>query len=125
MPSITETMRSVVPESTGKKDLRAEKTSAPAPDAKAPDASTSESQVDQVELSESVVRAIEDAKFDAAKVEALRLAIMEGNYPLDAKRIAENMLDLERMINSDRPTIDLSMNQSDLPPVKMLSERFA
>ncbi len=100
MPSITETMRSVVPESTGKKDLRAEKTSAPAPDAKAPDASTSESQVDQVELSESVVRAIEDAKFDAAKVEALRLAIMEGNYPLDAKRIAENMLDLERMINS-------------------------
>lgn len=100
MPSITETMRSVVPESTGKKDLRAEKTSAPAPDAKAHDASTSESQVDQVELSESVVRAIEDAKFDAAKVEALRLAIMEGNYPLDAKRIAENMLDLERMINS-------------------------
>lgn len=100
MPSITETMRSVVPESTGKKDLRAEKTSDPAPDAKAPDASTSESQVDQVELSESVVRAIEDAKFDAAKVEALRLAIMEGNYPLDAKRIAENMLDLERMINS-------------------------
>lgn len=100
MPSITETMRSVVPESTGKKDLRAEKTSAPAPDAKAPDASTSESQLDQVELSESVVRAIEDAKFDAAKVEALRLAIMEGNYPLDAKRIAENMLDLERMINS-------------------------
>ncbi|MBM27496.1 MAG: flagellar biosynthesis anti-sigma factor FlgM [Halieaceae bacterium] len=100
MPSITETMRSVVPESTGKKDLRAEKTSAPAPDAKAPDASTSESQVDQVELSESVVRSIEDAKFDAAKVEALRLAIMEGNYPLDAKRIAENMLDLERMINS-------------------------
>ena len=100
MPSITETMRSVVPESTGKKDLRAEKTSAPAPDAKAPDASSSESQVDQVELSESVVRAIEDAKFDAAKVEALRLAIMEGNYPLDAKRIAENMLDLERMINS-------------------------
>jgi len=100
MPSITETMRSVVPESTGKKDLRAEKTSAPAPDAKAPDASTSEAQVDQVELSESVVRAIEDAKFDAAKVEALRLAIMEGNYPLDAKRIAENMLDLERMISS-------------------------
>ena len=100
MPSITETMRSVVPESTGKKDLRAEKTSAPTPDAKAPDVSTSEALVDQVELSESVVRAIEDAKFDAAKVEALRLAVMEGNYPLDAKRIAENMLDLERMINS-------------------------
>ena len=76
------------------------KTSAPAPDARAPEASTNETQADQVELSESVVRAIEDAKFDAAKVEALRLAIMEGNYPLDAKRIAENMLDLESMISS-------------------------
>ena len=32
MPSITETMRSTVPEATGKKDLRAEKTSAPAPE---------------------------------------------------------------------------------------------
>ena len=59
-----------------------------------------DAQLDQVELSDSVVSAIEDAKFDAAKVEALRLAIMEGNYPLDAKRIAENMLDLERMISS-------------------------
>ena len=101
MPSITETMRSTVPEATGKKDLRAEKTSTPAPESqKAETGTPSDAPVDQVELSESVVRAIEDAKFDAAKVEALRLAIMEGNYPLDAKRIAENMLDLERMISS-------------------------
>ena len=100
MPSITETMRSVVPESTGKKDLRAEKDSAPAPESKAVETGTNEAQSDQVELSESVISAIEDATFDAAKVEALRLAIMEGNYPLDAKRIAENMLDLERMIGS-------------------------
>ena len=103
MPSITETMRSTVPEATGNKDLRAEKTSIPTP---TPESQNSESdtasgaQVDQVALSESVERAIDDAKFDAAKVEALRLAIMEGNYPLDAKRIAENMLDLERMISS-------------------------
>jgi negative regulator of flagellin synthesis FlgM len=101
MPSITETMRSTVPEATGKKDLRAEKTSTPAPDSQSAEAvAAADAQLDQVELSESVVRAIEDAKFDAAKVEALRLAIMEGNYPLDAKRIAENMLDLERMISS-------------------------
>ena len=101
MPSITETTRSTVPEATGKKDLRAEKTSPPASDSRSAEAGTApEAQLDQVDLSESVVRAIEDAKFDAAKVEALRLAIMEGNYPLDAKRIAENMLDLERMINS-------------------------
>ena len=101
MPSITETMRSTVPEATGKKDLRAEKASTPAPESQSTEAVTAaDAQRDQVELSESVVRAIEDAKFDAAKVEALRLAIMEGNYPLDAKRIAENMLDLERMISS-------------------------
>ena len=101
MPSITETMRSTVPEATGKKDLRAEKTSTPAPESQSAEAGTAtDAQRDQVELSDSVVRAIEDAKFDAAKVEALRLAIMEGNYPLDAKRIAENMLDLERMISS-------------------------
>ena len=101
MPSITETMRSTVPEATGKKDLRAEKTSTPAPESQSAEAvAAADAQLDQVELSESVVRAIEDAKFDAAKVEALRLAIMEGNYPLDAKRIAENMLDLERMIGS-------------------------
>jgi len=101
MPSITETMRSTVPEATGKKDLRAEKTSTPAPESQNAETGTpSDAPVDQVELSESVVRAIEDAKFDAAKVEALRLAIMEGNYPVDAKRIAENMLDLERMISS-------------------------
>ena len=101
MPSITETMRSTVPEATGKKDLRAEKTSSPIPELQKSESDTaSGAQVDQVELSESVERAIDDAKFDAAKVEALRLAIMEGNYPLDAKRIAENMLDLERMIGS-------------------------
>ena len=101
MPSITETMRSTVPEATGKKDLRAEKTSTPVPESQSAEAvAAADAQVDQVELSDSVVRAIEDAKFDAAKVEALRLAIMEGNYPLDAKRIAENMLDLERMISS-------------------------
>ena len=101
MPSITETMRSTVPEATGKKDLRAEKTSTPTAESQSSESDTaSGAQVDQVELSESVERAIDDAKFDAAKVEALRLAIMEGNYPLDAKRIAENMLDLERMISS-------------------------
>ena len=100
MPSITETMSSAVPESSGKKDLRAEKDSAPSPESNATAAGQNERQTDQVELSDSVVRAIEDASFDEVKVEALRLAIMEGNYPLDAKRIAENMLDLERMIGS-------------------------
>lgn len=98
MPSVTETMRSVVPESTAKKDLRSDKAGAPEQNttqASAPEVVAPES---AIALSESVTEAIEAAEFDAAKVEALRLAIMEGNYPLDAKRIAENMIDLERMI---------------------------
>ena len=57
-----------------------------------------EVELSEVHLSEEVANAIEAAEFDAAKVEALRLAIMDGNYPLDAKRIAENMLNLERLI---------------------------
>ena len=100
MSSITETIRSATPESTGKKDLRAEKANTASSEGAATDISSPEAQTDQVALSEAVMSTIDDAKFDAAKVEALRLAIMEGNYPLDAQRIAENMLDLERMINS-------------------------
>ena len=101
MPSITESMRSVVPESTGKKDLRAEeKASVSKSESQTSESAATEAPSSpQVQLSDSVARAIEDSKFDAAKVEALRLAIMEGNYPLDAKRIAESMLDLERMIS--------------------------
>ena len=96
MPSITETMRSAVPESTAKKDLRSEQAAVPEQSAsKTPDVAAPES---GDALRESVIETIERAEFDAAKVEALRLAIMGGNYPLDAKRIAENMIDLERMI---------------------------
>ena len=60
MPSITETMRSAVPEQR-EKDLRAEKDSAPSPESNAIAAGQNERQTDQVELSDSVVRAIEDA----------------------------------------------------------------
>ena len=95
MPSITETMRSVVPEASARRDLRAEKS---ASEPKPPQSTDATSEASDVELSDQVVQAIDSARFDAAKVEALRLAIMEGNYPLDAKRIAENMVDLERMI---------------------------
>ena len=35
------------------------------------------------------------APVDTAKVEALRVAIREGRYPLDASRIALRMLDID------------------------------
>ena len=56
-------------------------------------------QIDRVQLSDSVAQAIENSKFNATRVEALRLAIMEGLYPLDAKLIAENMFSLEQMVS--------------------------
>jgi negative regulator of flagellin synthesis FlgM len=100
MTSITETVRSTAQGMA--KTESADKNSAETVDAvsreridasQAPEASPSE-----VQLSGEVAKTIEVAEFDAAKVEALRLAIMDGNYPLDAKRIAENMLNLERLI---------------------------
>tara|TARA_B110000046_G_C13024129_1_gene412841 strand:- start:2812 stop:3114 length:303 start_codon:yes stop_codon:yes gene_type:complete len=53
---------------------------------------------DEFILSETAEAALNDAQFDAAKVARIKQAILEGNYPLDAKRIAENFMSLERMI---------------------------
>lgn len=36
--------------------------------------------------------------FDAAKVEQIRTAIEQGQYPLDSKRIAENFTQLESLL---------------------------
>ena len=36
--------------------------------------------------------------FDRAKVEAIKQAIAQGQYPLDPKRIAESFVAIERMI---------------------------
>ncbi len=53
---------------------------------------------DEFILSEAAEGALAEAEFDAAKVARIKEAIQEGNYPLDAKRIAENFMSLERMI---------------------------
>ncbi|MCT2529343.1 flagellar biosynthesis anti-sigma factor FlgM [SAR92 clade bacterium H921] len=53
---------------------------------------------DEFILSDTAEAALNDAQFDAAKVARIKQAILEGNYPLDAKRIAENFESLERMI---------------------------
>ena len=100
MTSITETVRSTAQVMT--KAESADKKTTEAVDAASQErvagSQNPETAPLEVHLSEDVTNAIEAAEFDAAKVEALRLAIMDGNYPLDAKRIAENMLNLERLI---------------------------
>ena len=100
MTSITETVRSTAQGMA--KAESADKKTTETVDAvsqeRVADSQNSETAPSEVQLSEEVANAIETAEFDAARVEALRLAIMDGNYPLDAKRIAENMLNLERLI---------------------------
>ena len=100
MTSITETVRSTAQgiaktESAGKKTTETLDAVSQERDGRHQPAEAGPS---EVQFSDEVANTIEAAKFDAAKVEALRLAIMDGNYPLDARRIAENMLNLERMI---------------------------
>ena len=40
--------------------------------------------------------------FDEAKVESIKRAIKEGNYPLDSRRIAESFLSLESLIGPSK-----------------------
>lgn len=56
------------------------------------------SQGDTVNLT-NVQQKIKDAPdFDRSKVESIKKAIREGNYPIDPKRIAQNFVSLEKMI---------------------------
>lgn len=49
-------------------------------------------------LSEQVESAMRLAEFDAGKVRQISAAIREGNYPLDARRIAESFVPLEKLL---------------------------
>jgi negative regulator of flagellin synthesis FlgM len=53
---------------------------------------------DELQLSEVARQAMQEPEFDRAKVEAIKTAIQEGKYPLDSRRIAENFVAIEKMI---------------------------
>ena len=53
---------------------------------------------DQVSLSNVAQKVMEQPDFDRAKVESIKKAIAEGNYPVNPRRIAENFVALEKMI---------------------------
>jgi negative regulator of flagellin synthesis FlgM len=55
---------------------------------------------DEVMLSEIAKRVDAEPGFDAAKVAAIKKAVVEGGYPLDAKRIAESFASLEKLIGN-------------------------
>ena len=53
---------------------------------------------DRLELSDVARSAMQEPSFDRAKVEAIKQALKEGQYPLDSRRIAENFMAIEQMI---------------------------
>ena len=52
----------------------------------------------EVELSEDIRTAETEALMREAKVQEMREAIEAGRFPLDAKKIAENFAELERLL---------------------------
>jgi negative regulator of flagellin synthesis FlgM len=53
---------------------------------------------DELQLSDVARKAMQEPEFDRAKVDAIRTAIQQGQYPLDSRRIAENFVAIEKMI---------------------------
>jgi len=53
---------------------------------------------DTVNLSNVKDRIDAQPDFDRAKVDAIKAALQQGNYPVNPRRIAENFVSLEKMI---------------------------
>ncbi len=67
--------------------------------AKASDvAAPAPSQSDELHLSDVARKATQEPQFDRGKVEAIKRAIQQGQYPLDVRRIAESFVAIENMI---------------------------
>ncbi len=54
---------------------------------------------DQLHLSNVSKRVSEEPGFDRVKVDSIKKAIEDGNYPLDPRRIAESFHAIEQMIS--------------------------
>ncbi|WP_353135089.1 flagellar biosynthesis anti-sigma factor FlgM [Limnohabitans sp.] len=61
---------------------------------------TASAGADKVTLSNVAQQVKAQPDFDRAKVEAIKQAIKEGNYPVNPRRIAENFVALEKMISN-------------------------
>lgn len=55
---------------------------------------------DKLEISSTSRQLQLEPGFDSEKVEAIKRAIAEGNYPLDSKKMAQSFAALEKMVNS-------------------------
>jgi len=77
---------------------KADKQDKAASAAPAPSKSPEARRTDSVQMSNVAQKAMAEPEFDRVKVESIKQAISEGNYPLDVKRIAESFVAIERMI---------------------------
>jgi len=64
----------------------------------APSASPKGPGADELHLSNVASRAMAEPDFDRVKVESIKKAIQEGQYPLNPRRIAESFHAIEQMI---------------------------
>lgn len=53
---------------------------------------------DELKLSQVARQAMQEPLFDRTKLESIKAAIQQGQYPLDSRRIAENFVAIEKMI---------------------------
>jgi len=68
-------------------------------DSSAPTASTAKAPgADELRLSNVASRAMAEPDFDRAKVESIKQAIHDGQYPLNPRKIAESFHAIEQMI---------------------------
>lgn len=75
-----------------RKSAAAAQTAEPAPRAK------TAAGTDEVTLSNVAQRAMAQPDFDRAKVDAIKQAIRDGQYPLNARKIAESFVAIEQLI---------------------------
>ena len=55
---------------------------------------------DKVSLSNVAQKVMAQPDFDRSKIESIKQAIKEGNYPVNPRRIAESFVALEKMIDN-------------------------
>lgn len=53
---------------------------------------------DELVLSDIAQKAMAEPAFDRSKVEAIKQALKDGNYPLNSRRIAESFVSMEKLI---------------------------
>ena len=63
-------------------------------------ATTPKGHMDSLELTDALGQVNAEPGFDAAKVESIKKAIAGGNYPIDARSLAQNFAALEHLVGN-------------------------